>query len=387
MDNQQNFDDIRPFHDEEVHDVLKRLVEDPTFEAVVTKAIPFISYEELKQILLSVHSKNEFQHAIMLRVIEYIVTTTTKGIITEGLDELDKGQEYLFISNHRDIVLDSALLSAELAKVGRNTCEIAIGDNLLIFPWIVDLVRLNKNFIVRRGVGIRQMLAASKQLSSYIHYARTEKHESIWIAQREGRAKDSNDRTQEALIKMLNLGGDSDSVIENIKALNISPLTITYEYDPCDYLKAKEFQLKRDNADYKKAESEDLLNMRTGIMGQKGHVYYHAAPSINAALDLLPEDLDKADLISAVASIIDEAIHSNYHIFPHNYVALDFMNKARTYEDIRYTEEEKAQFNAYVDKQVAKIDIPGKDEPFLRERIMEMYANPLRNYLAARNVK
>lgn len=387
MDNQQNFDDIRPFHDEEVHDVLQRLVEDPTFEAVVTKAVPFISYPELKQTLLSVDSKIGFQHAIMLKVIEYIVNATTKGIVTEGLDELDKEQEYLFISNHRDIVLDSALLSAELAKVGRNTCEIAIGDNLLIFPWIVDLVRLNKNFIVRRGVGIRQMLAASKQLSSYIHYARTEKHESIWIAQREGRAKDSNDRTQEALIKMLNLGGESDSIIENIKALNIAPLSITYEYDPCDYLKAKEFQLKRDNEDYKKPESEDLLNMRTGIMGQKGHVYFHAAPSINATLDKLPDDLDKADTIAAIASVIDDAIHRNYHIFPHNYVALDYINNARSYEGIRYSEEESALFNTYVDNQIAKIDIPDKDEKYLRERIMEMYANPLKNYLAARNVK
>ncbi|MGL5318492.1 MAG: 1-acyl-sn-glycerol-3-phosphate acyltransferase, partial [Bacteroidales bacterium] len=384
MDNQENFDDIRPFHDDEVHEVLERLVENPTFEAVVTKAIPFISYEELKSILLKVHSKDEFQHAIMLRVIEYIVNTTSSGIATKGLDELDREQEYLFISNHRDIVLDSALLSAELAKVGRSTCEIAIGDNLLIFPWIVDLVRLNKNFIVRRGVGIRQMLAASKLLSSYIHYAHSEKHQSIWIAQREGRAKDSNDRTQEALIKMLNLGGASDSIIENLKALNISPLSISYEYDPCDYLKAKEFQLKRDSEEYKKPESEDLLNMQTGIMGHKGKIFYHAAPSINSALDLLPEDLDKADMISAVASIIDQAIHSNYHIFPHNYVALDFLSKVSTYADIRYSEEEKMQFNAYVDKQIAKIDIPGKDENFLRERIMEMYANPLKNYLAAR---
>lgn len=387
MDNQQNFDDIRPFHDEEVPAVLERLLNEPSFESVVSKAVPFIKYDDLKKSLLNVKSKSEFQHSIMLKVLDYIELTTTKGVKTEGMDLLDPEQEYLFISNHRDIVLDSALLSAELAKAGRKTCEIAIGDNLLIFPWIVDLVRLNKNFIVRRGVGVRQMLASSKQLSSYIHYARTEKHESIWIAQREGRAKDSNDRTQEALIKMLNLGGESESIIENIKALNISPLSITYEYDPCDYLKAKEFQLKRDNEDYKKPESEDLLNMQTGIMGQKGHVFFHAAPSINATLDTLPEDLDKADTISAIASIIDDAIHRHYHIFPHNYVALDYMNKARSYEDVRYTEDERNNFFAYVDGQIAKVDIPAKDESFLRERIMEMYANPLRNYLAARNVK
>lgn len=387
MDNQQNFDDIRPFHDEEVPVVLERLLNEPSFESVASKAIPFIKYDELKKSLLNVKSKSEFQHSIMLKILDYIELTTTKGVKTEGLDQLDPAQEYLFISNHRDIVLDSALLSAELAKAGRKTCEIAIGDNLLIFPWIVDLVRLNKNFIVRRGVGVRQMLAASRQLSSYIHYARTEKHESIWIAQREGRAKDSNDRTQEALIKMLNLGGESESIIENIKALNISPLSITYEYDPCDYLKAKEFQLKRDNDDYKKPESEDLLNMQTGIMGQKGHVFFHAAPSINAELDTLPDNLDKADTISAIASIIDDAIHRHYHIFPHNYVALDYVNKARSYEVIRYTEDERNAFSAYVDGQISKIDIPGKDEKYLRDRIMEMYANPLKNYLAARNVK
>lgn len=385
MDIQNNFDEIRPYNDEEVHTVLSRLVEEPSFVEVVKKAIPFFPFDQLKQTLLSIHTKKEFQIDIMVEIIKYIMKSTTNGVKTTGWENIDKDNEYLFISNHRDIVLDSALLSAELSFAGRNTCEIAIGDNLLIFPWISDLVRLNKNFIVKRGVGIRQMLEASKLLSSYIHYARTQKHESIWIAQREGRAKDSNDRTQEALIKMLNLGGESDSIIENIMNLNIAPLSITYEYDPCDYLKAKEFQLKRDNPDYKKEQSDDLINMRTGIMEPKGHVFFHVSPCINDTLATLPKELDKTDTFAAIAAIIDQAIHANYHIFPHNYVALDYIN-GNNELDIHYTDEQKDNFYAYVEKQIQRIDIPNKDTAYLTHKIMEMYANPLKNYMTAKSL-
>ncbi|MGL4994279.1 MAG: 1-acyl-sn-glycerol-3-phosphate acyltransferase [Bacteroidales bacterium] len=383
MENKQDFDDIRPYNDDEVHSVFQRLTKEPKFQKVVQKFFPDVDYSVIEQQLLSLHSKDEFQSKIMLEVVRRGFCNSSNGVTPVGLNRLSDDQEYSFISNHRDIVLDASILSYVLGSNGRKTAQIAIGDNLLIYPWIEDVVKLNKNFIVRRGVGVRQMLEVSKKLSEYIRYTRTVSNESIWIAQREGRAKDSNDRTQEALLKMLNLSAKSNNLIENFKELNISPLSLSYEYDPCDYLKAKEFQLKRDNKEYKKAEEDDLTNMETGINGFKGHIYFTFAPSINQDLDALPQDLDKADTLTAVADIIDQVIHKNYHLFPHNYVALDLLNGESTYST-HYSNEEKNNFIEYVEKQVAKIDIANRDDEYLKQKIFEMYANPARNQIAAR---
>ena len=281
---------------------------------------------------------------------------------------------YTFVSNHRDIVLDSAFLDVKLVEAGYpTTVEIGIGDNLLIYPWIKRLVRMNKAFTVRRGLSLRETLAASQLMSRYIHFAVTQKKENIWIAQREGRAKDSNDRTQDAVLKMLAIGGD-------LKELNIVPLTISYEYDPCDYLKAQEFQQKRDNPAFKKSRQDDLDNMKTGIFGYKGRVVYRTAAPINTWIDEL-KDLPKADFFKAVAERMDREIHRGYEIFPCNYIALDELNGNQA-NSAHYTASDKQHFEAYLSGQLAKITIENKDEAFLRERILTMYANPLCNQLA-----
>ncbi|MGL5015203.1 MAG: 1-acyl-sn-glycerol-3-phosphate acyltransferase [Bacteroidales bacterium] len=383
MENKQHFDDIRPYNDDEVHSVFQQLTKEPIFQKIVKKFFPEVEYSTMEELLLSFRSKDEFQSKVMLEAVRRGFCYSSNGVTPVGLDRLNDDQEYTFISNHRDIVLDASILSYVLGSNGRKTAQIAIGDNLLIYPWIENLVRLNKNFIVRRGVGVRQMLEVSKKLSEYIRYTITVSNEPIWIAQREGRAKDSNDRTQEALLKMLNLSGKSNNLIENFKELNISPLSLSYEYDPCDYLKAKEFQLKRDDKDYKKAEKDDLINMETGISGFKGHIYFTFAPSINNELDALPKDLDKADTLTAVADIIDQVIHRNYRLFPHNYVALDLLNSDTTYSN-HYNDDQKSNFIRYIETQIEKIDIPNKDIEFLTQKILEMYANPTRNQIAAR---
>ena len=259
------------------------------------------------------------------------------------------------------------------------TCEIAIGDNLLSLPWVKDLVRVNKSFIVERDLPIRQMLASSKLLSEYMHYAINEKNENIWIAQREGRAKDSNDRTQEAVLKMMAIGGEGDT-IDRLKDLHIVPLAISYEFDPCDYLKAQEMQLKRDNADYKKTAQDDVLSMQTGIMGYKGYVHYHCAPCIDGFLDTLERDMPKSDLFPTIARHIDQEIYRNYRFYPSNFIACDLL-AGSTELCQHYTDEDKAAFEQYLGRQLAKIDIPHKDETFLRERMLEMYANPFKNFL------
>ena len=293
----------------------------------------------------------------------------------------DKMVGYTFVSNHRDIVLDSALLSVLLIGNGfPTTVEIAIGDNLLIRPWIEKLVRVNKSFIVRRSVGIREMLAASSLMSRYMHFAIAEKHENIWIAQREGRAKDSNDRTQESVLKMMAMGGEGTPT-ERLAALRIVPLSISYEYDPCDYLKAQEFQQKRDNPDFRKSKADDLQNMQIGIFGRKGRIHYQAAPCINTWLDEV-KDLPKGEFFAEVARRMDQAIHRGYRLYPGNYVAADMLKGEQTFAD-RYTEAEAATFRQYLEGQLAKVQLPAPDMPFLREQILTMYANPVFNQLAA----
>ena len=281
---------------------------------------------------------------------------------------------YTFISNHRDIVLDSGLLDLALLEHGFTTVEIAIGDNLLIYPWIKTLVRINKSFIVTRTGGLKEILLASTRLSNYIHYAVGEKKSAIWIAQREGRSKDSTDKTQESLLKMLAIGG-TGSMKERIGSLNLTPLSISYEYDPCDWLKAQEFQMKRDIEGFRKSAQDDLLNMQTGIFGYKGHIHYQSAPCINSYIDSLPDDISKADFFADIAKHIDESIYKNYRLFPNNYVAVDLLQQDNSLSS-RYSEEQKKAFEEYLQGQLAKIQMEHKDEPFLYRKMLEMYANP-----------
>ena len=300
----------------------------------------------------------------------------------ENLPATDDGRLYTFVSNHRDIVLDSALLDMLLIDAGfGTTCEIAIGDNLLAAPWIKDLVRLNKSFIVERSAGLREMLASSKRMADYMHYVIARKHDNIWIAQREGRAKDSDDRTQPSVLKMMAMGGDG-SAIDRLRQLHIVPLAISYEYDPCDYLKAMEFQLRRDVPGWKKTKADDVMSMQTGIMGRKGRIHYHCSTCIDAFLDTLDPAMPKGELFDTVARHIDRAIHSNYRLYAGNYVAADTLWPGEGYGE-HFTEAERSVFEDYVGGQLARIELEGKDEPFLRECILRMYANPVRNNRAA----
>jgi hypothetical protein len=248
---------------------------------------------------------------------------------------------------------------------------------------VKDLVRVNKSFIVERSLPPRQMLMASKRLSEYMHLVISQKNDNVWIAQREGRAKDSNDRTQPAILKMMAMGG-SGTVIERLMQLHIVPLSISYEYDPCDYLKAREFQLKRDVEGWKKSKEDDVLSMKTGIMGYKGRVHYHCAPCIDAYLENLSPEIPKTEVFDVIAAHIDEEIHRNYMLHPCNYLAIDMLSGTSAFS-MHYTEEDQARFLQYVEAQIEKItDVPNKDEAFLRECILTMYANPAINYLSAR---
>lgn len=372
------FDEIRPYYDEELPQVFEELIADPAFCQVVAATMPDVPFEVWTQRMRACKTKLEFQKTFCYNILKKIIDEATDGL-TMDYSALESAPDkaYTYISNHRDIVLDSGLLSMALVDRGLDTVEIAIGDNLLIYPWIKKLVRVNKSFIVQRALSMRQMLESSTRMSRYMHYTIREKHQSIWIAQREGRAKDSDDRTQESVLKMLAMGGEGD-IIDRLTEMNLVPLSISYEYDPCDYLKAKEFQLKRDVADYHKTTADDLLNMQTGLLGYKGHVHFQPAPCINGQLSQLDRNMPKQELYARISALIDDNIHANYRIYPNNYIALDQLEGNERHA-AHYTAAERERFDRYVEKQLSRIDLPNKDVPFLREKILLMYANPLKN--------
>jgi hypothetical protein len=376
-----NFDEIRCFNNEEVHDALERLINEKPFMKVMSTVYPLLPKDIIKQRLLSYHSNIEFQKEMVYPFLQYLEANMTKGIDLVGVNKIDTSKAYLYISNHRDIILDSAFLCGKFIEHNMNTVEIAIGDNLLIFPWIEDLVRVNKSFIVKRGLSSRQILESSQRLSAYITHTINDKNQSIWIAQREGRAKDSNDRTQESLLKMFNMCG-KDNFIENLSQLNLCPLSISYEYDPCDYLKAKEMQQRRDSTCFKKDPQDDLINMQTGVMGYKGKVVYTITGDINKDLKLIEaQTTNRSEQITLVAELIDRRIHSNYNIFSLNKIAYDLTREESRFEN-EYSTIEKLDFEKYLALQISKIDLENKDEDFLMRRLLEMYANPLINQLA-----
>ena len=381
------FNEIRPYEAGEMKKAFEELLADRQFNLLLKGFVPWLPKglrnALLRMAFIGVKTPLDFQKRFMKPIVNYIIRKHTLGCYFDDTNlPKDKNQRFTFISNHRDIVLDSAFLDVMLFNNGYpTTVEIGIGDNLLIYPWIKRLVRMNKAFTVRRGLTAHEMIRSSQLMSDYIHYAVTQKKENIWIAQREGRAKDSDDRTQESVLKMLAMGGKGDNYVDKLRDLNIVPLTISYEFDPCDYLKAQEFQQKRDNPSFKKSKQDDLDNMKTGILGYKGGVDYTCGKPINTWIDEL-KDLPKNEFFKELARRMDQEIHAGYEISPYNYLAYDLLNGNEEHRE-EYMHGEKEEFERYLQGQLDKIQLPNKDEAFLRERMLTMYANPLRNYLAA----
>ena len=376
-----NFDDIRPLNNNEVKDAIEALVTNEDFERAFRYIKPDVNWKEFSETMRSFKTKEDFKSKLAYEAVMMVANKTTFSLTISGRSRLPKDKKpCTFISNHRDIVLDASFLNVMLYDVGYGMTQVAIGDNLMIRPWIETLVRLNNSFIVKRGVSVRQMLDVSRTLSAYIRHTINDTKESIWIAQREGRAKDSNDRTQGSVLKMLNMSGDKD-IVSNIMDLNIFPVAISYEYDPCDFLKAKEFQMKRDDPNYVKSQRDDLLSMETGILNNKGRVHFTLTQPINDQLAALDKDMEKNELIATIANIIDKEIYKHYRFYPCNYVAYDMLTGTKRFSS-NYGLRDKKHFEEYLQGQLDKIVLPNKDEAFLRTKILEMYTNPLKNHLA-----
>lgn len=383
MSCREEFKDICPYDDSEFKEKMAQLVREPGFEHAVKYVMPDVDFPAFVNRLLAISTKAEFQCDIMKPFLEMLAQRTTSGITCSGIENVKGKGAFTYISNHRDIVLDASFLNLCLLRSGMPTTEVAIGNNLLILEWIRDLVLLNNSFIVKRNLHVTQTLDAAKQLSGYIHYAITEKKQSVWIAQREGRAKDSNDMTQESLLKMMALGG-SGNFASRLSEINLVPVSITYEYDPNDYLKAREFLLRRNTPEFKKTQRDDLFSMETGLLQFKGHVHFNIGTCINPEMQVLA-NTDKKDILQAVCCTINSSIHKGYEMFPINYIAYDLLGNTHEFAS-RYTDEDVRHFHDYIEKQLAKVDVPhltAEDMEYMRGMMLTMYSNPLKNKLYA----
>ena len=380
----EEFKDIAPIDDCEFQQRMSQLVKEPGFEHAIKYAMPDVNFPEFARGLCQIDNKTDFQIKVVGPFLEMLAMKTANGLSMSGVENVDFDKCYTYITNHRDIVLDASFLNVLLIKNGLKTTEIAIGDNLLIYEWISELVKLNKSFIVKRNLRMTKAMEAAKQLSAYINYAINEKKESVWIAQREGRCKDSNDRTQESLIKMLGLSGGR-AILPTIKKLNLLPVSISYEYDPNDYLKAREFLMKRNNPDFKKSQRDDLLSMETGLLQYKGRVHFTIGKPINPQLEKVSPNADKAEVVKEVCKAVDSTIYKGYRIYPVNYIALDMLEGTHDYCE-KYTIEEVEAFKKYIATQLAKNeDMPNltdEDMQYMHQMMLMMYANPLKNQIA-----
>ena len=370
-----NFDDIRPFNDSEVNAILKALIEDSDFGNILRFVFKDqAKIDHAKSVLANIHTIKDLQiHFIYQLIDELILKKTTDGLTSSGLEDLDKNVSYLFISNHRDIILDAAIMNFLIVLKGMNTTEIAIGNNLLIEKWIEYAVKLNRTFVVRRNLPVRELLLASKKLSEYIRRDVVHENTSVWIAQREGRTKDGNDKTQHALLKMLNLSNIKE-FSDGFKELRIVPLSISYEIEPCGLSKVEELY-KRQTDGFEKTQDDDLKSMGEGLLRPKGRVHFGFGKPINTQIDSLSADGTISEQIEKLAQLIDQQIYTNFKLWPNNYIAEDILHNTSLNTE-NYTTEEFNRFSEMLNEAVTVI--PGNSET-IRSMFLQIYANPLIN--------
>jgi glycerol-3-phosphate O-acyltransferase len=376
-----DFEDIRPYHNEEIPEKLKLVLQDPVFDKVLAYLFrkPELKNKMRKQ-LEQIRTVEELQSTFVRHLVELIVHTTTKGVSCSGLEYLDKSKAYLFISNHRDIILDAAFLNYLILSNGMNTTQIAIGDNLLIYDWIIHAVKLNRSFVVKRNIASRELLEASRKLSQYIRGSIAENNNSVWIAQREGRTKDGDDQTQLALLKMLNMSNDK-SLADGFGDLTIVPLSISYEIEPCGICKVEEL-LKRDIGGFEKTKEDDLHNMEAGIFKPKGRVHFSFGKPILSSFLQQNNHLSANDFVQELAIRIDHRIHQYYKLWPYNYVAYELMYGAGEFID-NYCSQDMVDFRNMVDEVKAQVTINPEEAA---RRFIKMYAKPVENALIAAEV-
>lgn len=372
-----DFESLRPFYDSEVSSVMERMSKDPTYHALINYLWPGTTQEQAVQKALNTKSIRDFQIGFMADAIWQIVNNSSGGLTFSGIEHLDKNGAYLFIANHRDILLDSALLQIILDKEEFATSEITFGNNLNADGFITDFGKMNRMFPIKRDGNTKELYYVSQQLSAYLRHTIVDKKTSVWIAQRNGRTKDGNDLTQTGVLKMLSLSGNG-KFIETFSQLNIVPLTISYEYEPCDDLKVNELYQLAQNGSYTKAPGEDLNNIITGIKQPKGKIHISFGKPISDELIELDKARNENEKIKLLAAHIDRVIIGDYKLYTTNYIAYDILNKTQKFET-KYSSEEKDRFKNYVEVKISKLN---GDPAILRDMFYTMYAYPVKNFLA-----
>jgi 1-acyl-sn-glycerol-3-phosphate acyltransferase len=369
----QKFDAIRPFYDTEVNEAIRASVNHPMMKAIMDFTFPDVDDEVWKEQLRKTHSIRDFQCNFIYQALKKVLEKSSDGLTTSGFEKLEKNTSYLFISNHRDIILDTSLLNACLFEHGLVMTASAIGDNLVKRDFMNTLAKLNRNFLVQRGLSPRELLQSSKLLSEYIGQLLLRENRSVWIAQREGRTKDGNDATHSGVLKMLGMGSDEKNMMDYFKKLKIVPVSISYEYDPTDALKMPQLIAEAKAETYIKEKNEDFITLLSGIIGQKKRIHIHVGDVLDSELDAIAKENDNTNKqVQALAQAIDDSILQSYKLWPTNYIAYDLLNKADTYKAF-YTEDEKSLFERRLEM---KID--GSNE-IMVEGFLNMYANPVVN--------
>ena len=379
-----NFDDIRPYTDKEVKSKIRLMVKDPVFDEVLAHIFKFRPKVEMVKLQLRmVKSSKQLQGTFIYDLLRMIINKTSNGLSYSGVEKLDKKKPYLFISNHRDIILDAALLNYLIFEKGMNTTLIAIGNNLLLYKWIEHAVKLNGAFVIKRNLPPRELMEASQKVSHFMRKSITDDKVSVWIAQREGRTKDGFDKTQLSVLKMMNMS-NTKSIKEGFKELNIVPVSISYEIEPCGLAKMKEL-IKKEHYGEKKTNKDDLKSMSMGMFNPKGRMRFSFGTPLN--LDDLPHEAKSKEeqnkIIEEIANKIDTQIYANYKLWPNNYIAYDMLMQEHRFKN-KYTHAEEKRFEMMVEQAMIHIDFPITD---IQERFLKLYANPVINKLKVTNTK
>ncbi len=378
---ENNFDDIRPYTDKEVKEKIKRMVKDPAFDKVLMHLFKVRPKVEMVKLQLRMIRKiKQLQGTFVYDLLRWIINNTSDGLTSTGLEALDKKKSYLFISNHRDIILDAALLNYLIFEKGMNTTQIAIGNNLLLYEWIEHAVKLNRAFIIKRNLPPRELMESSKRVSDFIRQSITKENLSVWIAQREGRTKDGFDKTQESVLKMLNMS-NTKSISEGFNELNIVPVSISYEIEPCGLAKMKEL-IKKEHYGQKKTSKDDLKSMSMGMFNPKGRMRFSFGSPVEVDFKEAKSKEQQNLQIKEVAEIIDRQIYSNFKLWPNNYIAYDMLTMESRFKH-KYSSHEKKNFKMMIEQAMIHIDFPITD---IQERFLKIYANPVINKLKATEI-
>ncbi len=369
----QKFDAIRPFYDSEINEALQDVIHHPMMKALMNFTFPDVADEVWKEQLKKTHSIRDFQCNFIYQSVQKILEKSSEGLTTSGFENLEPNTSYLFISNHRDILLDTTLLNSALFEHGLVMTASAIGDNLVKKSFLKTLAKLNRNFLVQRGLTPREMLQSSKLLSEYIGNLLQHENRSVWIAQREGRTKDGNDATNPGVLKMLGMASDEKNLMDYFKKIKIVPVSISYEYDPTDALKMPQLMAEANNEIYVKEKNEDFMTILSGALGQKKRIHIHIGKVLDTEIDAIQVENDNSNKqIVALAQVIDDAILSNYKLWPTNFIAYDIVNKIDIHSHL-YTENEKSLFERRLEMRI------DEENPIALQGFLAMYANPVMN--------